>query len=130
VLERNIHADLAIPVPLNRRKERERGFNQSSQVAEGVSTVTGIPPVEHLILRNKNTISQTTLTKEMRQENVRNAFVVPPRRRKRIEGKSCLLIDDVITTGSTALECAFVLREAGASEVIACSIALAKRIQK
>jgi len=127
VVERGIRADLVIPVPLSRRKKRERGFNQAARVGGGVSAATGIPMAEDLVQRIRDTASQTTLSAEARSQNVRGAFAVSPAGVKTLDGTSCLLIDDVVTTGATVLECASVMRSAGASRVIACAVAIAKR---
>lgn len=127
VVARNLRADLVVPIPLSRQKERQRGFNQASRIAEGVSQATGIPRRERLVLRLRNTDSQTTLTHDQRRQNVLQAFGLSPSGSRRISGKRCLLIDDVITTGSTILECASVLRKGGAADIVACAVAIARR---
>lgn len=125
VAERRTGADLIVPVPLSKRKERERGYNQASAVARGVSLTTSIPVAEGVLIRVRDGQSQTSLTREERKNNVLHAFSVAPSTVGRVAGKSCLLVDDVITTGATVLACAAALRVAGASEVIACSVAAA-----
>ena len=125
VAERRTGATLIIPVPLSRRKIRERGYNQASSIARGVSLVTAIPVAEEALLRIVDGPSQTSLSREERRDNVRDSFSVSRSGLARSAGKSCLLIDDVITTGATLLECATELREAGATEVIACAVAAA-----
>ena len=127
VAERSIRADLVIPVPLSRRKRRERGFNQAKNISVGVSAVTGIALGEGLVTRIRDTPSQTTLSAQERRENVLGAFSISPAGMKAVAGTTCLLIDDVVTTGATVFECASVLRSAGASRVIACAVAVAKR---
>lgn len=126
VSERGIRAGLVVPVPLSRRKMRERGFNQAARVAHGVSEVTGIPLADGILRRVRHTSSQTALTAQERRANVRGAFALA-RGARELDGMSCLLIDDVVTTGATVLECASVLRSAGASEVIVCAVAVARR---
>ena len=119
-------ADYLIPVPLHRVKQRERGYNQSEFICRGVEEVTKIPTRSGLLHRKKYTVSQTQLSIEERKENVGDAFQIKERKREEIEGKSFILIDDVITTGSTINSCARELKNAGAHSVFAAAIALAK----
>lgn len=112
--------DLLAPVPLHPARRRERGFNQSRVLAEGVSLRSG-HPVEDLLRRLRRTETQTHFDRASRMENLRNAFKV--RNIDRVQGKRVLLIDDVLTTGSTLDECARVLRRAGAREVRAAVVA-------
>lgn len=116
--------DLIIPVPLHPVKKTERGFNQSEFIAKGISLETGINWNKKIIKRKKYTETQTHLTAEERQSNVKNAFIV--RDKKSVEGKNLLLVDDVITTGSTISECAHQLVLAGAKNIYATSIAIAE----
>ncbi|HUL44979.1 MAG TPA: ComF family protein [Bacteroidota bacterium] len=119
-------ADALIPVPLHRRKQRERGYNQAELICRSVGKVTGIPIRSSFIIRTKYTQSQTTLTLEERNQNVGDAFSVRASARSEISGKRFILVDDVITTGSTILACAGVLRAIGAEKVYAASVALAQ----
>jgi len=116
------HACL-LPVPLHRAKERERGYNQSTAIARGIYTITGLPVRPHILRRQKNTISQTHLNPEERRANVRDAFVV--RDPAAVRDRVIILVDDVITTGATILECARVLQAHHASAIYAASVALA-----
>ena len=116
---------VVIPVPLHRAKYRERGFNQSEEIAKAAlklhpAGLTGKPNVSTLV-RQKNTASQTGLTPAQRRENVRGAFAVM--RRDDVRGRDVLLVDDVMTTGMTASECARVLRRAGAERVFVATVA-------
>ena len=119
-------ADLIIPVPLHRLKQRERGYNQSEYLCRGIRDVTRIPLHPKLILRKRYTQSQTTLHIDERQANVGNAFDVGSKDRAKLKGKSIILVDDVITTGATIQACARELLRHGAREVFAASAALAK----
>lgn len=95
---------ILIPVPLHRRKERQRGYNQARLIAEGVAAVTGwklLP--DDLLIRNRNTKSQTGLTKEERTANVHAVFEWKERVRM---NEIPVLIDDVFTTGATLYELA------------------------
>ncbi len=119
-------ADLLLPVPLHATRLRERGYNQSERICAGVREVTGTPTLTGTLLRTRNTPSQTGLTIRGREENVRGAFRVAKRREPLLDGRSVLLVDDVMTTGSTLLGCAAALRSAGASAIAAAAIAVAE----
>ncbi len=114
-----------LPVPLHTAKRRERGYNQSLLIAQGVSSVTGLPVLASILRRQKYTKSQTAMNAVERRHNVAGAFTIPPRFRAGVRGKSFLLVDDVITTGATVSACAEVLGNFGAAGVVACAVALA-----
>lgn len=116
--------ELIIPIPLHRLKKAERGYNQSEFIAKGLSLASKIPFSAKAIQRKKFTETQTHLSALKRQQNVRDAFRVD--KQKLIEGKTILLVDDVITTGSTISECAKVLLENGAKKIYAASAAIAE----
>ena len=105
--------DCIVPVPLHRRRMRERGYNQSLLLAERVSGRTGIPVRADLLFRVKSTLAQSSLAHEKREENVKDAFRADPG----AEGLRILLLDDVRTGGSTARACAAALLKEGAAEV-------------
>jgi len=116
--------DLIIPVPLHRVKKRDRGFNQSELLAKFIAEKTGIPHNPNAIQRRRYTKTQTKLSAEERMENVSEAFVaVKP---EILQNKTVLLIDDVLTTGSTISECANVVLSAGANRVLGATIAKSK----
>ena len=117
--------DALIPVPLHGTKLRERGYNQSASIAQGIHDVTGIPAYSSLLKRHKYTNSQTQLTAVERMVNVGDAFSLNKRGAVTPEGKTLMLVDDVVTTGATMDACARVLRTAGAMSVLAGSIAIA-----
>ena len=96
--------DLIVPIPLSRKKERQRGYKQSDWIAWGISEATGIPTDTTSVVRTKSNPSQTTLDHRQRRENVRDIFAV--RHPGNLEGRHILLVDDVITTGATMLSCA------------------------
>jgi ComF family protein len=116
----------AVPVPLHKSKQRERTYNQSDYICRGIGEALSIKPLEKCLTRIRYTKTQTKLSIAEREENVRNAFAVNPKYADLIKGKNIILADDVITTGSTILECARVLKENGCNEVTVCSIALAE----
>ena len=115
-------ADAVIPVPLHRRRERERGFNQAFDLAMGLGR-----PVWQPLRRLRDTRSQVDLPAHERQQNVRNAFGLelsrPWRRPARLHGAIVVLVDDVTTTGATLDACARTLLAAGAREVRALTAA-------
>lgn len=112
-----------IPVPLHKIKKVQRGYNQSSYIAKGISRVTGIPSSEKVLYRVKNTSSQTFMNLQQREENIKNAFRI--KSTELVRGKNILLVDDVITTGSTINECAKMLKNCGAHKIYAISAAVA-----
>ncbi len=109
---------LVIPVPLHSSKRRQRRFNQAELISRAALKRMAVPGAElatNLLVRQRATVSQIGLTRPQRAENIRGAFrVLHP---ERIAGRSILLVDDVLTTGTTASECARVLRKAGAEKV-------------
>lgn len=116
--------DCIIPVPLHRLKLIERGYNQSLLIANGVSLVTGIPIMQEVVKRTRYTAAQVeTETKAERHSNIKGAFKVADS--GKVEGKNILIIDDVITTGSTIREVATELRNSGAGELYAASVLVA-----
>ncbi len=118
--------DYVIPVPLHKVKKRERGYNQTELICVGISGATGIVSHPSLIIRKKYTQTQTKLDLSQRKENVNDAFIVNPKFINEIKGKTFVIVDDVITTGSTINACAKVLKENGAVNVYAASVALAQ----
>ncbi len=107
-------ADVISPVPLHPTRLRERGFNQSELLAEGLAAHLG-KPLRHLLARTRATHPQVDLPVPSRAANVREAFA--PRLTEVIQDQRVLLVDDLYTTGATLSECARVLRRAGAMEV-------------
>jgi ComF family protein len=116
------HFDVIVPVPLHRARERERGFNQAALLADLISAKMSIQP-KAVLERIRYTTTQTAFDRAERMENLRGAFRL--RKHADVRGLRVLLIDDVLTTGSTVSECARVLKEAGASSVHAATAARA-----
>ncbi len=117
-------ADVIIPVPLHRWKLLKRRFNQSALLAAEVSRLAGKPNAPLALVRTRKTLPQLGLTAIQRQQNVQGAFTVPPRRRRDVEGRRVLLVDDVITTGATISAATRVLLSAGATGVDVLALAL------
>lgn len=97
--------DAIVPVPLHPKRLRERGYNQSERLAQGIAEVTGIPVIE-LAKRTKDNVSQTTLTHDERAENVKGIFSADKALFHDFNGRHILIVDDVITTGATSISCA------------------------
>jgi competence protein ComFC len=113
--------DALIPVPLHPRKRRSREFNQAEALADAVGRTFKVPVKKRQLRRVKETVTQTALGAAERRQNLREAFLV--RRAGEIDGQRLVLVDDVFTTGATLDNCAKVLREAGAKDVIALTVA-------
>lgn len=118
-------AELIIPVPLHPRKRRVRGYNQSEVFAEGLSASMGIRISANNLVRADNSSSQTKKNRYSRWENVERAFYL--KSPELLSGKKVLLVDDVITTGSTLEACAVQLRKSGVSEITIACIAFAAK---
>lgn len=99
--------DYLIPVPLHPKRERERGYNQSMVIAQGIAEITGVEIGKNFLVRSVNTATQTHKTKEERWNNVKDIFEV--KHVNQLEGKYVLLVDDVLTTGATLEACALKL---------------------
>jgi ComF family protein len=116
-------AEIIIPVPLHIRKQRSRGYNQSECIVEGLSQSMKIPFSSKAVKRTMHTTSQTRKKRYERFENVNRVFKVV--QRDVVQGKHILLVDDVITTGSTLAACAEVLLEVPGTKVSIATIAYA-----
>ncbi len=111
--------DLILPVPLHSSRKRQRGYNQSSMLAEGLSAAMNIQWDESISVRVQSTVTQTHKTKVERWENVKDVFAVEGL--SNLKGKRILLVDDVITTGATLEACGQHLVSCGCSELsVAC----------
>ena len=116
-------ADVIVPVPLHRWRLWRRRFNQAMALAEIVSRRSGVPCDPFCLLRVKATRPQVGLSQTQRRENLQGAFRVPPDAKPRLMGKRVLLIDDVVTTSSTANAASRALLRGGASAVDVLSFA-------
>jgi competence protein ComFC len=114
--------DAIVPVPLHPAKQRERGFNQAALLAEWLSSHVAVPLCPAL-QRIHYTTTQTAFDRSERMQNLRGAFRL--RKKADVRNLRVLLIDDVLTTGSTLSECARILKEGGAQSVYAATAARA-----
>jgi len=116
---------LLIPVPLHKSRRRSRGFNQSELIARAAAKrlPQRLEVACGALVRQRDTVSQVGLTREERIANVRDAFRVADA--ARVRGRDVVLVDDVMTTGTTLSECARVLKKAGAKRVWAATVARA-----
>jgi len=116
-------ADYLVPVPLHKLKFRERGYNQSKLLAESIANMTGISVNDRLLKRVVYTQAQAKLNASQRMQNVRSAFRLAES--NGLDGSVVILIDDVLTTGSTLFECAKLLKTAGVAKVLTLTAAQA-----
>lgn len=107
---------LLLPVPIHAKKKRIRGYNQAGLLARAVSAMTGIPFCQDLLVRNKYTEPQKTLTPEERRKNLEKVMQVHLERLEAVPER-VMIIDDIYTTGATLDACATVLKKAGVKEV-------------
>ena len=113
-----------IPIPLHRKKQRIRGYNQSACLAEGISRVTGIPVIEKAITRQRHTETQTRKSAFDRWTNVEGIFKLHST--ELFANKHILLIDDVLTTGATCVACADALVEVDNVRLSVLTLAMAE----
>jgi len=117
-----IEADVIIPVPLTPRRTRERGYNQAGLIAVEISKLINVPVVDDFLVRVKHTKAQKKMTLKERQENLKGAFEIKPPYTT-IKDKRVLLVDDVLTTGTTVDECARVMKKAKPKSIEVLTIA-------
>lgn len=121
IIQANSLDNILVSVPLCKKKLKQRGYNQSKELARELAKQLKIPIIEDCLLKIKTTLSQTELSEKQRQENVKGAFLY--QNIELIKDKKVFLVDDVYTTGSTMQECAKVLKQAGAKQVWGIAIA-------
>lgn len=115
--------DGLVPIPLSRKRMRQRGFNQAQRIAREVSRHTGIPVYENLLIRVRDTRAQKALNDQERKNNLKRAFKTMA---NKVQLDHILLIDDIYTTGSTMDEAAGELKRAGAGEVYCLSVTIGR----
>lgn len=117
----NFNDFILIPAPLAKKRLKWRGYNQSEEIGKHLAEFFKIPLISDVLLKTKTTSPQIDLAKEKREENIKGAFLVNPS--TRLRARKILLVDDVYTTGATMEECARILQEAGAKEIIGIVVA-------
>jgi competence protein ComFC len=118
-------ADVVVPVPLHRKREKERGYNQAALLSKPLARRLRLPHRAVLLMRTRPRPDKQVLSLEERWESVRGAFATRPG--SQVDNLRVLLVDDVLTTGATLDACARALREAGAKSVIGLTVARAAR---
>jgi ComF family protein len=116
--------DGIVPVPLAKKRQRQRGYNQSEEIAQGVSEITGLPIYKKVVKRISFKGSQTNKGRWDRQENVERVFDLIDA--EAVSNKHLLLIDDVVTTGATCIACAKVLCQSANVRISILSLGFAK----
>lgn len=109
--------DLIVPTPLHRWRLMKRRYNQAAEVARPLARLAALPYLPDALVRVRDTETQGGKSASGRRRNMAGAFAVPAARRKQVEGRRILLVDDVLTTGATAHACARALKVAGAASV-------------
>jgi len=119
--------DCIIPIPIHKKRLRERGFNQSELLARALSKVWSIPVDLSLLIRVKNTKPQSSLGIEARKNNIQGAFAINMLKRKTTPYKTILLVDDIYTTGSTMESASGALKEYGIEKIFCCTLVIASK---
>ena len=117
--------DIILPIPISKRRQMRRGYNQSLELAKGISRITGLPIDTHSVRRRHYTMSQTKLTPSERVANVEHTFVLRP---NNLQGKHVLLVDDVITSTATIMSCAKVLCDIPDIKISVLSLAVSRKL--
>lgn len=107
--------DFILPVPIHKKRQQERGFNQATLLANGIAKTEGVPVLRDTLVRHRHTVAQSSLDREARQQNLIGAFTI--RNPDIIRGKRLLIFDDVFTTGATIREAVSELWTADPAEV-------------
>ena len=112
-----------VPVPLHRRRQFSRRYNQSTELARALSLLVGVPVDPLLVRRMKNTRQQVGLSRDARQRNIAGAFQPSPDISSRLRGRRAIIVDDVVTTGATVKAVTRALRAGGAERIDVISFA-------
>jgi len=123
---KQIAPEVIIPVPLHIYRLRERGYNQCLLLAQYMARILGIPCEKRILKKVKSTLPQVELSFFQRRLNIKGSFAVSSQ--NAVQGKRILLVDDVLTTGSTVNECARALQKAGADGVWVVTLARASNV--
>ena len=113
--------DIIIPVPIHKNRRLKRGYNQTELIAKEIAKNTDLKLETNVLVKQKNIVTQSSLNKTSRRQNVKNAFTI--KNENKVSNKKILLFDDIYTTGSTVLECARVLNKCNVKEIGVLTIA-------
>ena len=113
--------DTIIPVPISSERKNERGYNQSELLAKELAKKLNIECLKNCLIKNKNIIEQSKLTKVERQKNIQGVYKL--KNKEKLTNKKLLLIDDIFTTGSTVNECCKILKQANPRKIDVFTIA-------
>ncbi len=120
--------DAIIPIPLHLKRQRQRGYNQSEQIARGISQSFGKPTLANVVYRQRYNETQTKKSREERMKNVEDVFAVHADKLALIEGKHLLLVDDVLTTGATLESCIAAIQKAANCKISVATLAAATKM--
>ena len=107
--------DTIIPVPISKKRQKTRGYNQSLLIAKEIAQQTNLELTNDCLIKTKNIIEQSKLNKEDRQQNIQGVYEL--KNKKLIENKKILLVDDIYTTGSTVNECSKILKQGNPKKI-------------
>lgn len=113
--------DTIIPVPISKKRYKERGYNQSFLIAKEFANQSNLQILNNCLIKTKNIIEQSKLNKEEREKNIQGVYKL--QNKKLIKNKKILLIDDIYTTGSTVNECSKILKQANPKSIGVLTIA-------
>ena len=108
---------ILVPIPLDKKKLKNRGYNQTEELAKELSKIIQVPMISDLLVKLKSTKPQMELSKTEREKNLAGTFAVKPVFAPELRGGKVFLVDDVYTTGATMEECCLALKRAGAKSV-------------
>lgn len=109
-----INPDGIVPIPLHKKRYKQRGYNQAALIAEGLAKATGIALYDNYLVRKNETKAQKKLSHSARQNNLKNAFIIGS---NDVKLDTVILVDDIFTTGATMDQAAFILKENGVKKV-------------
>lgn len=113
--------DIILPVPIYIKKKRIKGYNQTELIAKEIAEKYNLEYLNNILIKNRDTKTQSTLTKAQRKINVKDAFSIKDA--EKIKKKNIILFDDIYTTGNTVNECCKCLKKAGVNNILILTIA-------
>lgn len=113
--------DLIIPVPVSKKRFKERGYNQAELIAKQIAKRLDKDLITNCLYKDKNIVAQSTLNKEEREQNIKNVYIL--KNEDLLKGKKILLVDDIYTTGSTANECSRIIATGATTKIGVLTIA-------